>query len=81
MATQKVSVTLESTAIERAASRRTAGLSSYLDAALEEKLERDERRQAFLEYLHELERADPTPERTKHRAVRRAEKIRRTAAT
>lgn len=81
MATQKVSVTLESTAIERA--RQAAGprgLSSYLGAALQEKLERDERRQAFLEYLDELERADPTPERTKHRAVQRAEKIRRTAA-
>ena len=54
---------------------------NYIEEALEEKLERDERRQAFLEYLHDLERADPTPERTKRRAVRRAEKIRRTAAT
>ena len=81
MATQKVSVTLESTAIERA--RKAAGprgLSSYLDAALEEKLERDERRQAFLEYLYELERADPTPELSRRRAARRAQKIRDTAA-
>lgn len=77
MSTQKVSVTLESTSIERA--RRVAGprgLSSYLDAALEEKLERDERRQAFLEYLDELEAEDPTPELTKRRASRRADKIR-----
>ena len=80
MATQKVSVTLESTAIERA--REAAGprgLSSYLDAALEEKLERDERRQALLDYLDELEQADPTPELTKRRAARRVERIREAA--
>jgi hypothetical protein len=80
MATQKVSVTLESTAIERA--REAAGprgLSSYLDAALEEKLERDERRQALLDYLDELERKDPTPELTKRRAARRVERIREVA--
>ena len=76
MATQKVSVTLETAAIERA--RRTAGprgLSSYLDTALEEKLERDERRQAFLAYLDELEAADPTPEQIKRQASRRAAQI------
>ena len=81
MATQKVSVTLESTSIERA--RKVAGprgLSSYLDAALEEKLGRDERRQALLDYLDELERADPTPELTKRRANRRANKVREAAA-
>ena len=81
MATQKVSVTLETTAIERA--RKVAGprgLSSYLDAALEEKLERDARRQAFLTYLDELEVADPTPELTKRRAERRSAQIRETAA-
>ena len=81
MATQKVSVTLETTAIERA--RKVAGprgLSSYLDAALEEKLERDARRQAFLTYLDELEAADPTPELTKRRAERRSAQIRETAA-
>lgn len=80
MATQKVSVTLESTAIARA--REAAGprgLSSYLDAALEEKLERDERRQALLAYLDELERKDPTPELTKRRAARRAQKLREAA--
>ena len=81
MATQKVSVTLETTAIERA--RQVAGprgLSSYLDAALEEKLERDERRRAFLTYLDELELTDPTPDQVKHRAVRRSARI-RTATT
>jgi len=81
MATQKVSVTLEKTAIQRA--RRTAGprgLSSYIDAALEEKLERDERRSAFLAYLDELEAADPTPEETKGRGARRADRIRKAAA-
>ena len=76
MATKKVSVTLESTALDRA--RKAAGprgLSSYLDAALEEKLERDERRRALLEHLDELERADPTPELTKRRAARRADRL------
>ncbi|MHB1710666.1 MAG: CopG family transcriptional regulator [Acidimicrobiales bacterium] len=77
MATKKVSVTLESTAIERA---RTAvgsrGLSSYLDAALQEKLERDERRQAFLEHLEELEDVDPTCSEDKCRASRRAARLR-----
>ena len=71
--TRKVSVTLEATSIERA--RQAAGprgLSSYLDAALEEKLERDERRRAFLTYLDELELADPAPEPAKRRAARRA---------
>ena len=77
MATQKVSVTLEADAIERA--RRTAGprgLSAYLDTALAEKLERDEKRQALLDYLDALEVIDPTPEVTKRRASRRAAAIR-----
>jgi hypothetical protein len=77
MATQKISVTLQSSAIDRA--RRVAGprgLSSYVDAALKDKLERDERRRAFLEYLDELEAYDPTPDPIKQRAVRRAAKIR-----
>jgi hypothetical protein len=77
MATQKISVTLETSAIERA--REAAGprgLSAYLDAALEDKLERDERRRSFLAFLDELEAADPTPEQTKRRAQRRASKIR-----
>jgi hypothetical protein len=78
MATQKVSVTLEGEAIERA--RRLAGprgLSSYLDAALQEKLERDARRLALLAYLDELEAADPSDEIVRKRAARRATAIRR----
>jgi len=77
MTTQKVSVTLEADAIERA--RRTAGprgLSSYLDTALAEKLERDEKRNALLAYLEELEIADPAPVATKQRARQRAAQIR-----
>lgn len=77
MSTQKVSVTLEAEAVERA--RRTAGprgLSSYLDTALAEKLERDEKRAALLGYLDELERSDPTSEATRRRAARRAARIR-----
>ena len=37
-------------------------MSAYLDAALREKLERDRRRRAILEYLAELEEADPLTE-------------------
>jgi hypothetical protein len=76
MATQKVSVTLEAEAIEHA--RQVAGprgLSSYLDAALNEKLDRDARRRAFLEYLEEREAADPTPQHVRDRATRRAAQL------
>jgi hypothetical protein len=76
VATQKISVTLKTTAIERA--REAAGprgLSAYVDAALQDKLERDERRRSFLSYLDELEAGDPTSEQTKKRARRRASKI------
>jgi coenzyme F420-reducing hydrogenase alpha subunit len=77
MATQKVSVTLGAEAIHQA--RQAAGprgLSSYLDAALREKLERDERRGALLALLEELETADPTPAEVRARASRRAHRIR-----
>jgi hypothetical protein len=77
MATQKVSVTLEAEAIERA--RHAAGprgLSSYVDAALQEKLERDERRTALLALLDELEAADPTPADVRARAVKRSKRLR-----
>lgn len=70
-------MTLETTAIERA--REAAGprgLSAYVDAALEDKLERDERRRSFLAFLDELEAADPTSEQIKRRAQGRASKIR-----
>jgi len=76
MATQKVSVTLESSAVERArVAAGPRGLSSYLDAALEDRLERDERRRALLEYLDEIEAADPTPEQARRRAGRRAARL------
>lgn len=77
MATQKVSVTLEAEAIERA--RHAAGprgLSSYVDAALQEKLERDERRNALLALIDELEAADPTPADVRARATKRAARLR-----
>jgi hypothetical protein len=82
MPTQKVSVTLEADVIERA--RRTAGprgLSSYLDTALAEKLERDEKRIALVAFLDDLESADPTPDATKRRARRRADQIRAQVAS
>ena len=77
MATQKVSVTLQAEAIERA--RQVAGprgLSSYVDAALQEKLERDARRNALLVLLDELEAADPTPADVRARAAKRSQRIR-----
>jgi hypothetical protein len=77
MATQTVSVTLEAEAIERA--RHAAGprgLSSYVDAALHEKLERDERRNALLALLDELEAGDPTPADVRARAAKRADHLR-----
>ena len=77
MATQKVSVTLEAEAIQRA--RHAAGprgLSSYVDAALQEKLERDERRHALLALLEELEAGDPTPPDVRARASKRADRLR-----
>jgi len=52
-----------------------------VDAALEDKLERDERRREFLAYLEELEANDPTPDPVKQRASRRAERIRSAAAS
>jgi hypothetical protein len=80
MATQKVSVTLESAALGRARSAAgPRGLSSYVDSALAEKLDRDERRIALLAYLDALEAADPTPELVQRRAMRRSEKIRAAA--
>jgi len=68
----KVSVTLEEDTLARA--RKVAGhrgLSSYVDDALEEKLARDETRQAWLAYLDELEANDPTPQHIKDAAHRR----------
>jgi hypothetical protein len=81
MATQKISVTLESTAIARArAAAGPRGLSAYVDAALEDKLDRDERRRSFLTYLDELDAADPASEGTKRHARRRVTKIREATA-
>ncbi len=77
MATHKVSVTLESEAITRArAVAGPRGLSSYLDVALHEKLERDERRAAFLALLEELTVDDPIPARTRSRAAARSAELR-----
>jgi hypothetical protein len=48
-----------------------------VDAALAEKLERDQRRVALLEFLAELEVVDPTPPDVRARAKERADRIRR----
>lgn len=63
MATEKVSASVDRKVLREA--RRLAGrrgLSAYLDAALREKLERDRRRRAILEYLDELDEGDPPTE-------------------
>jgi hypothetical protein len=80
MARQKVSVTVDAEAIERA--RHAAGprgLSSYIDAALREKLERDARRDALIALLDDLEATDPTPADVRARATKRAGRLRAAA--
>lgn len=70
-------MTLQAEAIERA--RLVAGprgLSSYVDAAIQEKLERDERRNALLALIDDLEAADPTPADVRARATKRAARLR-----
>ena len=77
MATRKISVTLDAAAIERA--RQVAGprgLSAYVDAALEDRLDRDQRRLALMDYLDALESGDPTSEQVRRRARRRVSAIR-----
>jgi hypothetical protein len=76
VATQKVSVTLEASSIERA--RRAAGprgLSSYVDAAVQEKLARDERRIALLEFIEQLNDVDPPTPEERARAAKRAARL------
>lgn len=76
MATQKISVTLEAEAIERA--RALVGprkLSAYLDEALREKLAADERRQRILELFDELDAEDPPTELERARGERRADEL------
>lgn len=76
MGTQKVSVTLDEETLRRARRRvGPRGLSSYLDDALAEKLARDERRATILEYLDELETADPSSEEDKREAAAQVERI------
>lgn len=73
MATQKVSVTLDADRLTRArAIAGPRGLSTYLDEALEAKLEGDERRRLFLEYLDELDAVDPPTPDERERAAQRA---------
>ena len=76
MPTRKISVTLDSSAIERA--RQAAGprgLSAYLDGALQDRLDRDERRHVLLAYLDALEATDPTSPEVRRRAGRRADRL------
>lgn len=78
MGTRKVSVTLDADALERVrASVGPRGLSAYLDRALADQLERDDRRSAMLALLDEVESNDPTPADVLDRARARADRIRR----
>lgn len=76
MTTRKVSVTLEADGIEQARNLvGPRGLSAYVDAALQEKLERDLRRTALLSYLDELDAADPPTASEHSRGSQRAASI------
>lgn len=80
MPTQKVSVTLAADAIERARSiAGPRGLSAYIDRALQEQLERDERRASLLALLDELEIEDPIPSDVRRRGEARAARLRELA--
>jgi hypothetical protein len=79
MGTEKVSASLDRKTVREA--RRVAGrrgLSSYLDSALREKLERDRRRRAILDYLRELDDADPLTETDWSEIHRRLARLRGT---
>jgi hypothetical protein len=64
MATKPISATLQELTLARIDERvGPRGVSAYLEAAAQEKLDRDDSHDAFLAYLEELEAADPsTPE-------------------
>ena len=76
MATKKVSLTLEASAVRRAQEvAGPRGLSAYVDVALGEKLERDARRAAMLEHLDQLDAVDPPDAAEVRRASRRSQAI------
>ena len=77
MATQKISVTLDAERLAKLRERVGArGVSAYLDEALADRMELDERQQALLDFFDELDADDPpTPER-RARAKREADRIR-----
>ncbi|HEY3355957.1 MAG TPA: hypothetical protein VGQ83_22080 [Polyangia bacterium] len=71
MATEKVSATLGSETLAAIRSHVGArGLSSWLELAAREKLERDERVARIRDYLAELEAEDPIPPAARARARR-----------
>ena len=70
-------MTLEAGAIERA--RQAAGprsLSSFLDAPLQEKLERHDRRESLFALLQELDDVDPITAEARGSATKRAAQLR-----
>jgi len=71
MATAKVSATLERETVAAIRSRAgERGVSSWLEVAAREKLERDERATRIREYLAELAAEDPIPAAARARARR-----------
>ena len=64
MATRKISLTIDETALDEIrASVGARGVSRFVDAAVREKIDRDERRAGVIAWLDELDRTDPpTPE-------------------
>ena len=81
MTRPRVSVTLEADAVARA--REIAGpngLSSYLDAAVHEKLARDRQRRIFLAYVDESAASVPPPPGGNEQATRPAAWLRTVAS-
>ncbi len=71
MATEKVSATLARETLAAIRSQAGArGVSSWLELAAREKLERDERAVRIRAYLAELEAEDPIPAAARARARR-----------
>jgi hypothetical protein len=76
MSTQKVSVTLDELAVARArALVGPRGLSAYLDEALRQKLDDDERNRTFDDYLDALDEEHPSTPEEIRRGRERADAI------
>ena len=71
MTTEKVSATLHKDTLARVRTRAgRRGVSSYLEDAAREKLERDTRRARVVAYLKTLERDDPVTQQARDKALK-----------